>query len=941
MKISIRLVLLLSFLSVIWGTFFLTTTSSQLTSEKVLKDHAHVIMENIASYAMEQSQNYLSKAQRATELTKSLLRSQVLVQENGRVLENYFLEQLIAYPDISGIYLGTPNGSFFFVSRNDKYSPGGIRTKIISHESGERKVRYVWRDAQRNVIAEEDDPNDKYDPRSRPWYLGAMAADGIFWTDPYIFFTSQNPGITISGPTYNLEGQLGGIVGVDIEIDQLSTFISKLRIGTNGRAFMLNQNRDVVAFHDVDQIKLPGEEGQPSSRLVKIDEFQDKLSRAAFGALGIAQEKSSQILLDHAEYVSFEFEGDNYQAMFTPFPNPQWPWVIGMYLPENDYLGALKQNRVNNYLITFAISVLASILILFIARSIARPVIGLRRYAEDISAGDFDHDKERLLSQCKFKEVSETAARFDGLMVELDRAHAHRQKAEEGLRQKENQYTALVENLKVGVFRISRDGEIISANPAFAQMLGCATVSELKKHNIVSFYCNLEDRTQLLDTLGIHRYVNNWDLQLKPIGNDEPIWVSMYGRVKDRSSDCYIEGILENITARKHSEEMLILSERMAAVGTMASGVAHEFNNIHTGVLGYTELGLRIKHLPATALTYFEKILKASLRARDLTENLLSCSSQQSSKKLRADLNMTIRESYALIEREFINDGVDIEGDFGKIPQFLMDRAQVGQVVLNFLINARHSLIGCPDKKIRISSGVTDNNAWIQVADSGCGIPEDKHKKIFTPFYSTKGEHARSNSPQATVRGTGLGLAVCHTIAKNHNGWIEVDSQVDFGSSFTFFLPLRDASEEALGVQVEYPKFFVNPELGGRILVVDDEANVRDLIKQVLTGHGYEVVTTDDGNEGLRIIRNEGVELVLVDMQMPKMSGLDFLGQLQTIEEQRRPVAMIVTGKLSDIVTNDQVGFDVFGTLAKPFVIDELQSMVYSAMTHKRARTEV
>lgn len=940
MKISIRLVLLLSFLAVIWGTFFLTTTSSQLTSEKVLEDHAHVIMENIASYAMEQSQNYLSKAQRATELTKSLLRSQVLVQENGRALENYFLEQLVAYPDISGIYLGSPNGNFFFVSRNDKYSPDGIRTKIISHESDERRVHYVWRDAQRNVIAEEDDLIDNYDPRTRPWYQGAMARDGIFWTDPYIFFTSQKPGITISGPTYNLEGQLRGIVGVDIEIEQLSTFISKLRIGTNGKAFMLNQNRDVVAFHDVDQIKFAAEEGQTSSRLVKIDEFQDKLSRASFRALGIAQEKSSQILLNHTEYVSFKFEGENYQAMFTPFPDPQWPWIIGMYLPDDDYLGTLKQNRVNNYLITFVISVLASILILFIARSIARPVIGLRRYAEDISAGDFDHEKERFLSQCRFKEVSETALCFDGLMVELAHAHEHRQKAEESLRCKENQYTALVENLKVGVFQINREGEILNANPAFAQMLGCATVSELKEHNIVSFYCNLDDRKQLFDALDVHRHVENWDLQLKPLMDGEPIWVSIYGRVQGKSSDCYTEGIVEDITARKHSEEMLILSERMAAVGIMASGVAHEFNNIHTGVLGYAELGARIENLPGPARSYFETILNASLRARDLTENLLSCSSQQRSKKLRADLNMTIRESYALIEREFINDGVEIECAFGEIPQFLMDRAQVGQVVLNFLINARHSLIGCPEKKIRISSGLTTGEAWVQVADSGCGIPEDKHKKIFTPFYSTKGEHARSNSPQATVRGTGLGLAVCHTIANNHSGRIEVDSQVDFGSSFTFYLPLSEASEEALGMQVEYPRFFVNPGLGGRILVVDDEPNVRDLIEQVLTAQGYEVVTTNDGNEGLRIIRNEGVELVLVDMQMPKMSGLDFLGQLQTIEVGRRPVSMVVTGKLSEVAISEQVGLDVFGTLAKPFVIDELQAMVHSAIMQKRASAE-
>ena len=164
-------------------------------------------------------------------------------------------------------------------------------------------MRYVWRDAQRNLVAEEVDTTDSYDPRVRPWYEGAITAKGIFWSDPYIFYSSQSPGITISGPTFNLEGELSGIVGVDIDIDQLSTFISNLRIGDNGYAFMLNQNRDVVAFHDVEKIKFYEAGGQANSRLVKIDEFQDKLSRAAFEALGVAQDKTSQILLDRAQYV--------------------------------------------------------------------------------------------------------------------------------------------------------------------------------------------------------------------------------------------------------------------------------------------------------------------------------------------------------------------------------------------------------------------------------------------------------------------------------------------------------------------------------------------------------------------------------------------------------------------------------------------------------------
>ncbi len=940
MKISIRLALFISFLAVIWGTFLLTTTSTRLTSEQTLEDHVHVIMENISSYAMEQSQNYLSKAQRAAQLTKRLLRSEVLVQNNGRALENYFLEQLVTYPDISGIYFGAPNGDFFFVSRNDKYSPDGIRTKIISHRQGQRQVSYRFRDAQHQLVAEEDDPNDSYDPRARPWYQGALATDSIFWSDPYIFYTSQKPGITISGPTYDAEGNLRGIVGVDIEIDQLSTFIAKLRIGEHGRAFMLNRNRDVVAFHDVEKIKHHQQDGRPSSRLVKIDEFSDPLCRAAFRALGVAQEEKSQIQLSHAEYTRFEVDGENYQAMFVPFPDPQWPWVIGMYMPEDDYLGALKMNRVVNVLVTFVISLFASILILFIARSIARPVLGLRRYAEDIARGNFTNTDPQETPVSLFREVSETAARFDALMAELEESRQQQQRTAESLRRKEDQYSSLVENLKVGVFRVGLNGEFFSANRALIEMFGCSSLDELKQFRSVDFYCDPWEREQLIATLKVQRQVSNWDFQAQPRGKKDPIWVSLTCRILGEDPDCSIEGVLEDITERKHSEEMLILSERMAAVGTLASGVAHEFNNIHTGVLGYAELGGRIDGLPERARSCFETIRNSSLRARDLTANLLSCSNRQSIKLVPADLNMTIRESFSLVEREFLSDGIELKTDFGEIPEFMMDRAQIGQVILNLLINARHALIGRTQKRIRVSSGVSGKHAWVRVEDSGCGISAENLKNIFTPFFSTKGEYARADSPQAVVRGSGLGLAVCHTIAKNHSGRIEVDSQIDSGSSFTLWLPVRERMSEDIGLKIEYPKFFTESQPGGRILVIDDEPNIRDLIGQTLIAQGYEVVTTDDGAEGLRIIRAEGVDLVLVDIQMPKMKGTDFLRQLQSVPAEDRPLALIVTGKIEEAGLNTQYGLEVYATLAKPFVLDELQSLVHAAMLQRQAHPE-
>ena len=227
MKLSIRWALIIGFLVLIWGTYIITTTSTFLSSQKVLNGHARDIMENIADLAMEQSQNHLAHAHGAATLTRRLLSANVVgtKEDDFRALEQYFLDQLAIYPHFAGIYLGKPNGDFYFVSRSSERSAKGFLTKIILHRNGIRKTRLIWRDKDMNVTADEPDPVDPYDPRVRPWYKKALAKKQIVWTDPYIFFTSQKPGITIAGPAYDESDALKGIVGVDIEIGQLSTFI--------------------------------------------------------------------------------------------------------------------------------------------------------------------------------------------------------------------------------------------------------------------------------------------------------------------------------------------------------------------------------------------------------------------------------------------------------------------------------------------------------------------------------------------------------------------------------------------------------------------------------------------------------------------------------------------------------------------------------------------
>lgn len=930
MKISIRSALLVCFLVVIWGTYSITASLGQRNSEKALEAHARLIMDSIASYAMEQSQNYLGKAQQAADLTERLLHSRVLGQGNLPALESYFLNQLKIYPDIAGIYLGTPDGQFYYVSRNGTRSAGGFRTKEITLDAtGFRRVRLDWWDAAGIAVATETVADDRYDPRQRPWYRGALESQGIFWTDPYIFYTSQKPGVTISGPSFQLDGSLRGVVGVDIEIDQLSTFIGQLRIGRHGRALLVNHNREVVAFQDVEKIKYHQDGTTNSKRLVTIEEFDDPLSQAAVRAAGLSLSDDHDLALNQMRYAKFEHDGVGYLAMFSPFPDPHWPWIIGMYMPEDDYLGVLKANRARTRMVALGISLLASLFACWLASSLSRPILGLQRFA---GRGEDRVDADGpLCSSSRFLEISETARCFERIQQDLEDQTLGRRHAEDFLQKAEDQYRSLVQNINVGVFRTRLDGRLINANPELVRMTGCDDLAELRRHRVEDFYADPEDRQRLTALLRKQGSVKNWEVQLKNLRRNEPYWALLHVTLNRKGEVEFFDGLIEDISERKHQEEMLIAAERLAAVGTLTSGVAHEFNNINTGVLGYAELGLQLKDLPPQAAAFFDLVRAAALRSKELTGSLLSISNRNQTRMAAGSLNEVVEESLSLVAGEMGSEGILLKQDLAPLPPLLFDRVQIGQVVLNLLLNARHALLGQPIKEISLATGQTDDEVWVQVRDTGCGISQEDLPRIFTPFFSTKGEHAAPESHQALVKGCGLGLAVCHTIALNHHGSLNVESVLGEGSCLTLSLPCIPVSAADVGAELAIS---TSSTAEGRILLLDDELVVRDIVCQVLSKDGYQVDATDDGGEALAKAGKETFDLVLVDLQMPKMSGREFLANLKLADPESSLPALVLTGQVAEEgLVASLAEFGVVGMLPKPFTLMELREEVSRALT--------
>ncbi len=252
--------------------------------------------------------------------------------------------------------------------------------------------------------------------------------------------------------------------------------------------------------------------------------------------------------------------------------------------------------------------------------------------------------------------------------------------------------------------------------------------------------------------------------------------------------DHYTVAVARDLSARRRRERREIRAERLAAVGTLASGVAHEFNNINFLVRGYCDLGLRKKDLDPTVRDWFLRIQDATGRASRITDDLLALSGAGQPQQRLADLAAIADEALGLVAGELVRAEVEVVRRLGRVPDLELAADLIGQVVINLTFNAMHSMLGRPQRRLTVETGEEGGRVFLRMEDTGCGIPEENLARVFTPFFSTKGEFG-GKGEQAGVKGTGLGLAVCHTIVEQHGGEIEVDSELDAGSRFTVWLP--------------------------------------------------------------------------------------------------------------------------------------------------------
>ncbi|MCC6446033.1 MAG: response regulator [Armatimonadetes bacterium] len=365
------------------------------------------------------------------------------------------------------------------------------------------------------------------------------------------------------------------------------------------------------------------------------------------------------------------------------------------------------------------------------------------------------------------------------------------------------------------------------------------------------------------------------------------------------------------------AQEQLILAEKMRALGELSSGVAHDFNNILVGILGSAQLAKRNLNQPETLSRRLQVIEQAALDASEIVRRIQDFSRQEREYRFKeVDLNEIVRGAVEMTRHQWETESrrrgiqIDVSTALGNAPPIKGNDAELREVLTNLIVNAVHAMPA--GGRLSLRTWAQERSVFLEVRDTGTGMSSEVQRRAFDLFFTTKGIH-----------GSGMGLSITYAIIQRHEGSIQLTSREGAGSAFLIRLPISVAPPAAPPAEA----LPLSP--GNRILVIDDEEPVREVISEMLRLAGQEVTCASSGHEGIDLFKKTRFDLVITDLGMPGLQGTQVVNQIKAISP-RTPVALL-TGWGGQAAAEEGIRPDI--TLAKPIREQELVSAVSRLLT--------
>ncbi len=729
-------------------------------------------------------------------------------------------------------------------------------------------------------------------------------------TPPLISRTTGVPTVFMVSPILDEKNRPQGLIGAGISLKYIQQIAQELRAGTSGYGIITAKDGTFIYHPENDRVM--------RQKLSDTDSDSEKeLGRLMLsGGSGMYRYMSG-----HEKMVAF------YQSI------PIAGWAAATILPERElFAPAIKMTRLLSAIaVLFAIAICTAIILAM--RRLTRPLQTLSTRAEEIAQGNLDGERLEISSNDEIGKLSQS---FNIMTDNLKKTLSE-------LKESEDNYRGIFEHSVSGILQTTLNGKLLNANPALGKILKYSPDHSQGSYpeTVKDLYANPEDRKQIISQLLKEGSIENFETQALA-GNGEKVWVLVSSYlVKDSSGEpLHIESMVTDISERKQAEadkeklsQQLAQAQRLDAVGKLAGGVAHDFNNMLAVILGHTELALMNmqsdeKHYPA-----FVDIQNAAEHSVNLTRQLLTFARKQTVAPKVIDLHSTITDISALLRRLIPEDVELVQTSAEHLWTVNIDPDQVNQILTNLCVNARDAIQGNGRISIETKNITLDQTysqhipdlhpgdyVCLSVSDNGSGMDKETLQHLFEPFYTTK----------SIQEGTGLGLATVYGIVKQNNALINVYSEPGLGTTFNIYIP-KYGGQCQPSLSPSPASLAINLET---VVIVEDEQQFLDVTKEILEVLGCRrVLAFNSPHEAIEAIEKQtlDLDLLITDVVMPKMNGRELVSRISNLRPDIR--CLFMSGYTSDIIAHKGVLERGINFIHKPFSLQALAEKIREVMS--------